>query len=95
MEALACGVPVIAGPTNGTAEYASPSSFLFREYTAESVLAAMRRAVAAVRADRAGLAADARRTAEAHFRPEAVAARVVELLHRVAPAGASRAGIGA
>jgi glycosyltransferase involved in cell wall biosynthesis len=82
MEALGSGVPVITGPTNGTGEYASPTSFLFDEYTAESVFEAMRRAVAAVRSDREALARDARRTAEAHFRAEDVAGRLVNLVRR-------------
>jgi glycosyltransferase involved in cell wall biosynthesis len=66
MEALGSGLPVIAGPTNGTAEYA-PADFLFEEHTPESLLAAMRRCVAALRADRAAVARRARRAAETAF----------------------------
>lgn len=36
-EALCVGVPVVIGPTNGTGDYISGSSEIFKEYTARSV----------------------------------------------------------
>ncbi|HVR20640.1 MAG TPA: glycosyltransferase family 4 protein, partial [Polyangiaceae bacterium] len=47
-EALAAGRPVVAGPTNGTFEYAGQAGFGFSEYSAESVALAMERAMLAV-----------------------------------------------
>ena len=32
-EALCCGLPVIVGPTNGTKDFISSSSFVFEDYT--------------------------------------------------------------
>ncbi len=96
MEALGSGVPVIAGPTNGTAEFA-PGDFLFEEYTPESLLAALRRCAAAVRADRAAVARQARRAAEDAFRIGRVTDQVVDLIRgekwsgRPAAAGHSEA----
>jgi glycosyltransferase involved in cell wall biosynthesis len=47
-EALAAGRPVVAGPTNGTFEYAGPGGFGFSEYSAASAALAMERAMLAV-----------------------------------------------
>ncbi len=90
MEALGSGVPVVAGPTNGTAEYA-PRDFLFDAHTPESLLAAMRRCAAAVRADRAAVARQARQAAEAAFDVASVTGRFVELVRRAGSAPRPRA----
>jgi len=47
-EALAAGRPVVAGPTNGTLEYAGPAGFEFAAYTPGAVADATARALAAV-----------------------------------------------
>ena len=82
-EALAAGRPVVAGPTNGTLEYAGDAGFGFDEYRADSVAEAMRRALEAVTSDGPGLFRRARAAAERHFSPPAVAARFEELCREV------------
>lgn len=47
-EALSCGLPVIVGSTNGTKDYISSSSFVFDEYTPESLKETILKAVEAV-----------------------------------------------
>jgi glycosyltransferase involved in cell wall biosynthesis len=84
MEAQGSGVPVVVGPSNGTAEYVGKQSFVFKEYTAESLRDALRAAVDAVRADQVGLAEDSRRAAEMHFRAEDVAEQVLAVVREVA-----------
>jgi glycosyltransferase involved in cell wall biosynthesis len=66
-EALCCGLPVIVGPTNGTKDFISPSSFVFEEYTAESLKKTMFQAIEAIEQKREKLALDARETAENNF----------------------------
>ena len=66
-EALSCGLPVIVGPTNGTKDYISSSSFVFDEYTPESLKETMLKAIEAVERRRQELALDARKTAEQNF----------------------------
>jgi len=83
MEAQGSGVPVVVGPSNGTAEYVGDRSFKFAAYTAESIRDALVRAVDAVRTDRAALTEDSRRAAEKHFRPENVAAKLIAVVREV------------
>ncbi len=66
-EALCCGLPVIIGPTNGTKDYVGSSSFIFDQYTAESLKRTMVEALNAVEHDRETLALESRRAAEANF----------------------------
>ena len=66
-EALSCGLPVIVGSTNGTKDYISSSSFVFDEYTPESLKETMLKAIEAVEQRRKELALDARKTAEQNF----------------------------
>ena len=66
-EALCCGLPVIVGPTNGTKDFISSSSFIFEEYTAESLKKTMLEAVEAIEQEREKLTLDARETAEKNF----------------------------
>jgi glycosyltransferase involved in cell wall biosynthesis len=49
-EALACGVPVAVGPTNGTADYIDENSISFESYGPEHVAHAVRTIVERVRA---------------------------------------------
>ncbi|GAB4376487.1 MAG: hypothetical protein Kow00121_23620 [Elainellaceae cyanobacterium] len=66
-EALCAGLPVIVGPTNGTKDFISPSSFVFNSYNAESLKETMLQAVEALEKNKEKLALDARQTAEKNF----------------------------
>jgi len=66
-EALSCGVPVIVGATNGTKDYISPSSLIFKEYSPESLKAAMKMAIDALDKNRGEISNEARLTAEKEF----------------------------
>jgi glycosyltransferase involved in cell wall biosynthesis len=66
-EALCCGLPVIVGPTNGTKDYVSDSSFIFDEYEPESLKNAMLQAIDALENKRAVIAMEARQAAEKNF----------------------------
>jgi len=72
LEAMACGVPSVVGPTNGTIDYLDPSSVVFDAYTPEAVEAALARIIEVVRADRDGVAAGCRATAERLLSAETV-----------------------
>lgn len=66
-EALACGVPVVLGRTNGTADYVDDAAEIFEEYTPASVAAATEKMLGRLRADPNGMAHLARAAAERHF----------------------------
>jgi len=66
-EALSCGLPVIVGPTNGTKDFISSSSFVFEDYTSESLKKTMLQAIEAIEENREKLAIDERETAENNF----------------------------
>ncbi|MDJ0594189.1 MAG: glycosyltransferase family 4 protein [Pleurocapsa sp. MO_226.B13] len=66
-EALCCGLPVIVGPTNGTKDFISPSSFVFEDYTPESLKKTMLQAIESIEQAPEKLALDARETAEKNF----------------------------
>jgi type III pantothenate kinase len=77
-EALACGVPVVTGPTNGTGAYAPASgSAKFERYTTHSLADAIDRALAISRDPSARAAC---RTAAQAFAPDRVATTVVEFI---------------
>jgi glycosyltransferase involved in cell wall biosynthesis len=80
LEALACGTLTIVGPSNGTRDYLSARSLVFNAYTPDSLRDAMARAITALQTDRAGIAAEARATAERLFSIDAVVARVESIL---------------
>jgi glycosyltransferase involved in cell wall biosynthesis len=68
VEALACGLPVIIGPSNGVKAYVNNSSVIFEEYTAESVKAAMVKVIEALQQEStADMTAVRRRSAERYF----------------------------
>jgi glycosyltransferase involved in cell wall biosynthesis len=94
-EALAAGLPVVAGPTNGTAAYAGRALFGFDEYRVERVAEAMERAYLALRDDPEGVASAARAAARSHFVPEVVARQLMAIAgeaiaHRAGVATAAR-----
>jgi glycosyltransferase involved in cell wall biosynthesis len=74
-EALACGVPVVTGPTNGTGEYVpEASSAKFDRYDPASLADAIERALAV---SRSPAAREACRAAAEVFSADRVAARLV------------------
>jgi glycosyltransferase involved in cell wall biosynthesis len=73
-EALAAGRAVVAGPTNGTLEYAGGAGFGFSEYRATAVADAMERAMQAIADDGPGVS-QAARVAAQQFEVNAVAER--------------------
>jgi glycosyltransferase involved in cell wall biosynthesis len=87
-EALAAGRAVVAGPTNGTLEYAADAGFRFSEYTPEAVANAMEQALDAI-SENAPLVSERARAAARHFAIDAVADRFcllcAELLRRSGP----------
>jgi glycosyltransferase involved in cell wall biosynthesis len=71
-EALACGTPVVVGPTNGTGDYVDAGGARFSDYRPKAVAAAIAEVL-----DRLGRAphdvgAEARRAALTHFSPDQV-----------------------
>jgi glycosyltransferase involved in cell wall biosynthesis len=85
-EALACGVPTVLGPTNGTADALESAAFRFDRYEPDAVAAAMERAMDAVLGDPAGIAKRARAIAERNLAVSAVAKRAAELIRDVSDA---------
>jgi glycosyltransferase involved in cell wall biosynthesis len=79
-EALAAGLPVVVGPTNGTKDYISPTSFVFTRYDRQAVKEGMLRVIDTVRAGGAEVAADARRAAESRLSVPSVMGRLLPLL---------------
>ncbi len=78
-EAIASGVPVVVGPTNGTGEYVADCGFVFEEYTPISICRAMERAVASE-----VLPSRARELAETYFDPAKVAHRLATIVSSAA-----------
>jgi glycosyltransferase involved in cell wall biosynthesis len=66
-EALSCGLPVIIGPTNGTKDYIGSSSFVFDEYSPQSLKDTMVKAIQAIEQDREKVYYEARLAAEENF----------------------------
>jgi glycosyltransferase involved in cell wall biosynthesis len=75
-EALACGTPVVVGPTNGTRDYISSDSIILEEYTPAALAEALEMVINRVRAEAADVQADARRVAEEHFTGDHVATQL-------------------
>jgi glycosyltransferase involved in cell wall biosynthesis len=79
-EALACGIPVVTGPTNGTGAYAPASgSARFERYTPDSLASAIERALAISRDPSARAAC---RTAAEAFAADRVATTISEFIAR-------------
>jgi glycosyltransferase involved in cell wall biosynthesis len=66
-EALCRGLPVIIGPTNGTKDYLGDSSFVFEEYTSESLKIEIIRALDSLDRNLPALARESRTAAERNF----------------------------
>jgi glycosyltransferase involved in cell wall biosynthesis len=86
-EALACGVPVVLGSSNGTGEYIDANSEVFDSYTPESVAAAILHVVEARAAEPERVSRDARAAAERSFSAGTVVDRLLGILAEVAPEG--------
>jgi glycosyltransferase involved in cell wall biosynthesis len=83
-EGLACGVPTVLGPTNGTIDALKDSAFRFDRYEPESVAEAMERAMDAVLADPLGTAQRARAIAEETLDVDKIAQQAADLVRGVA-----------
>jgi len=66
-EALSCGVPVIVGSTNGTKDFIGSYSWIFEEYSLESLKITMKIAIEAMDKNREEISLQARITAEREF----------------------------
>jgi glycosyltransferase involved in cell wall biosynthesis len=80
-EALACGTPVVLGPTNGTGDYIGSGGIRFANYSVESVAEAIRQALE----NEAALRPQARDGAEHAFDPEKIADGLISILQRAVP----------
>jgi glycosyltransferase involved in cell wall biosynthesis len=81
-ESLACGTPVVVGPTNGTADYVDGHSRVFPDYTPEAVSAAVVDTIDAVRARPEEVAASARSAAERWFSTSSVVDGLLDVVDR-------------
>src|SRR5207237_10188335 len=63
-EAIACGVPVVVGPTNGTADYLDESSAVFEHYEPAAVADSILRVLDKRRRAPVGVSSAARAAAE-------------------------------
>lgn len=84
-EALGCGLPVIVGQTNGTKDFINSSSFVFEDYTPESLKETMLQAIEAVEQKRESLALDARKTAEQNFEVSQVIDNLLKIFDKALP----------
>jgi glycosyltransferase involved in cell wall biosynthesis len=82
MEALACGIPVVVGPTNGTSEFCPPSMPPFSAYTVDVVANAMIRMAAEVSKSASAMRSAARKAAEAHFCAASICERLLSEIRR-------------
>jgi glycosyltransferase involved in cell wall biosynthesis len=81
-EALSCGLPVIVGSTNGTKDYISASSFVFEEYTPQSLKETMLIAIKSIEHDREKLCREARASAEKSFDLSKIVDSLEEILRQ-------------
>jgi glycosyltransferase involved in cell wall biosynthesis len=86
-EALACGTPVVVGPSNGTREYIGAGGECFSAYSAASVAGAIERIVSATPERRATKRVQAREAAVRYFSVGLVVDRLEDLLRSTRPAG--------
>jgi glycosyltransferase involved in cell wall biosynthesis len=79
-EALACGTPVVVGPSNGTADYVDGHSRVFSDYAPEAVSAAVVETIGSVRSRPADVAASARSAAERWLSTSSVVDGLLEVV---------------
>jgi glycosyltransferase involved in cell wall biosynthesis len=91
-EALACGVPVVLGTSNGTAEYVDDYSRVFTAHTAEQVAHATREVLGTV-VDRPDcVRKSTRANAERWFSPGPVAEQLLEIVESAIKSHSRNAG---
>jgi glycosyltransferase involved in cell wall biosynthesis len=79
-EALACGTPVVVGPSNGTADYVDGHSRVFPDYAPEAVSAAVVETIASVRSRPVEVTASARSAAERWLSTSSVVDGLLEVV---------------
>ncbi|MDX2035849.1 MAG: glycosyltransferase family 4 protein [Isosphaeraceae bacterium] len=82
IEGLACGRPVIVGPTNGTRDYVSESSIVMDAYDVDALTRAMEMMRERVRSEPERVMTEARAAAERHVEPVRVVDRLLDLAER-------------
>jgi glycosyltransferase involved in cell wall biosynthesis len=82
-EALACGVQVVVGPTNGTKDYIGDGGQIFNRYEVTDVKEAIRRAMAKHYAAPILVAAEARAAAERNFDANKIVDQVEQIIQRL------------
>jgi len=78
-EALCCGVPVIVGTTNGTKDYIGSSSWVFAEYTVQSLKKTMEVAIESIKTHKEEISRNCRLVAEQEFSTHKVISKFEEL----------------
>jgi glycosyltransferase involved in cell wall biosynthesis len=94
-EALACGTPVVLGPSNGTGDYIGAGGMRFPEYSASAVAEAVRRILTLDPEREAALRIAARDAAVKHFAVDRVVDRLEDILRSAPTGGRERATVGA
>lgn len=79
-EALACGTPVVLGPSNGTGDYMGKAGQRFEEYSVASVAEAIRQMLALVAGSSLDVRGEARKAALEHFAVESIVGRLEAIL---------------
>jgi glycosyltransferase involved in cell wall biosynthesis len=79
-EALACGTPVVVGPSNGTADYIDSTSEVFGEYEPRAVADSMLAVIEARRERPDEVRRSTRAAADRWFAAPAVAGRLLEIV---------------
>jgi glycosyltransferase involved in cell wall biosynthesis len=89
-EALACGTPVVVGPTNGTADYVDARSHVFPHYAPADVSAAVVTVLSSVRSAPDEVRASARSAAERSLSPGVVTDGLLEVIDAAVRGGTDR-----
>ncbi len=82
-EALACGTPVVVGPTNGTADYIGQAGVRFENYTPIALAEAIRKAVPRTHMHRMRVMHLGRAVAEKYFSPKNIVSELERILAHV------------
>jgi len=80
-EALACGVPVVLGPTNGTRDYTDGAAIVFDRYDAASVADAVNQMLDLIRQNPKEVADRSRAAAERHFQLAGIVDQLEAILY--------------
>ncbi len=82
-EALACGIPVLVGPSNGTRDFVHSDLMVFEDYTPESICGKLQALAAAWRSRRAELTRQTRAWAEQQFDVAHVADQLLAMVREI------------